>query len=76
MELAPMAGLSPNNSGDHVAALREPQVAGDLQHLIQVLHERVEALEKDNDSYKQALLLSTSNIGMGSTTFAGVTKGH
>ena len=28
------------------------------------------------DSYKMALLLSTSNIGAGSTTFAGVTNEH
>ena len=29
-----------------------------------------------DDSYKMALLLSTSNIGAGSTTFAGVTNEH
>lgn len=30
----------------------------------------------DSDSFKVALLLSTSNIGSGSTTFAGVTNEH
>ena len=30
----------------------------------------------DSDSWKMALLLSTSNIGAGSTTFAGVTNEH
>lgn len=30
----------------------------------------------DNDSYKMALFLSTSNIGAGSTTYAGVTNEH
>lgn len=30
----------------------------------------------DSDSYKMALLLSSSNIGSGTTTFAGVTNEH
>lgn len=30
----------------------------------------------DSDSYKMALLLSTSNIGAASTTYAGVTNEH
>ena len=30
----------------------------------------------DTDSYKAALFLSTSNIGSGSTTYAGVTNEH
>jgi hypothetical protein len=30
----------------------------------------------DTDSYKMALFLSTSNLGTGSTTFAGVTNEH
>lgn len=30
----------------------------------------------DTDSFKQALFLSTSNIGSGSTTYAGVTNEH
>ena len=30
----------------------------------------------DSDSYKMALFLSTSNLGTGSTTYAGVTNEH
>jgi hypothetical protein len=30
----------------------------------------------DTDSYKTALFLSTSNIGSGSTTYAGLTNEH
>ena len=44
--------LAPNNGSDRQHDMREPQVAGDLLHLIQMLHERIIVLEHDNAEMK------------------------
>lgn len=49
MQLAPLAPINLADGGSHLPSLREPQAAGDLVHLIQMLHERVAKLEHDNE---------------------------
>lgn len=49
MHTAPLAPISLADGGDRSPSLREPQAAGDLVHLIQMLHERVAKLEHDNE---------------------------
>lgn len=59
MHLAPLAEF--NATADRLGAgsLREPQVAGDLLSLIQMLHERVEILERDNESLRAECRLAS-----------------
>lgn len=59
MQLAPLAKLDASNDRRGGSSLREPQVAGDLLSLIQMLHERVEILERDNESLRAECRLAS-----------------
>lgn len=55
MQIAPLAQLNANDDRHCGGSLRQPQVAGDLLSLIQMLHERVELLERNNHELRQKI---------------------
>ncbi len=57
MQLAPLGQC--NATADRLGggSLRKPQVAGDLLSLIQMLHERIELLERNNHELRQKIVV-------------------
>lgn len=60
MHTAPLAPINLVEGGSHTPSLREPQAAGELLSLIQMQHERIKVLEKDNEMLKAECKLAAA----------------